>query len=75
MAAKERGVDLTNRDAVKRFLAEYNSQVSQHGQYEPVEDSFAPVSAPIVNERAKVGRNDPCPCSSGKKFKKCCGRQ
>ena len=22
----------------------------------------------------KVGRNDPCPCGSGKKFKKCCGR-
>ncbi len=25
------------------------------------------------NESAKVGRNDPCPCGSGKKFKKCCG--
>ncbi len=25
-------------------------------------------------EGAKVGRNDPCPCGSGKKFKKCCGR-
>ncbi|MFH1969711.1 MAG: SEC-C metal-binding domain-containing protein, partial [Verrucomicrobiota bacterium] len=25
-------------------------------------------------EGAKVGRNDPCPCKSGKKFKKCCGR-
>jgi preprotein translocase subunit SecA len=23
----------------------------------------------------KVGRNDPCPCGSGKKYKKCCGRQ
>ncbi len=22
----------------------------------------------------KVGRNDPCPCGSGKKFKNCCGR-
>jgi len=27
-----------------------------------------------VNEGAQVGRNDPCPCGSGKKFKKCCGR-
>lgn len=27
----------------------------------------------IVNE-VKVGRNDPCPCGSGKKYKKCCGR-
>jgi uncharacterized protein len=23
--------------------------------------------------RTKVGRNEPCPCGSGKKFKKCCG--
>jgi len=29
---------------------------------------------PIVREAPRVGRNDPCPCGSGKKFKKCCGR-
>ncbi|HMK44920.1 MAG TPA: YchJ family protein [Dissulfurispiraceae bacterium] len=28
---------------------------------------------PFVREEPKVGRNDPCPCSSGKKYKKCCG--
>ena len=28
---------------------------------------------PEKNPNAKVGRNDPCPCGSGKKFKKCCG--
>ena len=28
----------------------------------------------VVNE-VKVGRNDPCPCGSGKKYKKCCGTQ
>jgi preprotein translocase subunit SecA len=27
----------------------------------------------VVNTSAKVGRNDPCPCGSGKKYKKCCG--
>ena len=27
----------------------------------------------VVNEGPKVGRNDPCPCGSGKKYKKCCG--
>jgi len=27
----------------------------------------------IVRETPKVGRNDPCPCGSGKKYKKCCG--
>ncbi|TSJ91646.1 hypothetical protein FG002_001700 [Chitinimonas sp. BJB300] len=29
--------------------------------------------APIKREAPKVGRNDPCPCGSGKKYKKCCG--
>jgi hypothetical protein len=28
---------------------------------------------PVVREEPKVGRNDPCPCGSGKKFKRCCG--
>ncbi len=28
---------------------------------------------PVRNKGAKVGRNDPCPCGSGKKYKKCCG--
>jgi SWIM/SEC-C metal-binding protein len=26
-----------------------------------------------VTAEAKVGRNDPCPCGSGRKYKKCCG--
>lgn len=29
---------------------------------------------PVVNQSDKVGRNDPCPCGSGKKYKKCCGK-
>ena len=29
---------------------------------------------PVRNKTAKVGRNDPCPCGSGKKYKHCCGR-
>ena len=28
----------------------------------------------VVNKEAKVGRNDPCPCGSGKKYKKFCGK-
>ncbi len=27
----------------------------------------------VVHEGGKVGRNDPCPCGSGRKYKKCCG--
>ena len=33
-----------------------------------------PARQPIKRSQAKVGRNDPCPCGSGKKFKKCCGK-
>jgi len=32
-----------------------------------------PGGAPVRRESPKVGRNDPCPCGSGKKYKKCCG--
>ena len=31
-------------------------------------------TAPIKRDRPKVGRNDPCPCGSGKKYKKCHGK-
>ena len=30
---------------------------------------------PVIAESAKVKRNGPCTCGSGKKFKKCCGRK
>lgn len=32
------------------------------------------VQQTIVNDGPKVGRNDPCPCGSGKKYKNCCGK-
>jgi uncharacterized protein DUF1186/SEC-C motif-containing protein len=43
-----------------------------------IEDDDQPVRSwqpqtPAVNPHKGVGRNDPCPCGSGKKFKKCCG--
>jgi curved DNA-binding protein CbpA len=40
---------------------------------EDEEDSEAPPSGPIRRAQPKVGRNDPCPCGSGKKYKHCCG--
>ncbi len=48
-----------------------NEQYEQSGP-EPGEPSKA--VDPIVNKNPKVGRNDPCPCGSGKKYKKCCGK-
>jgi preprotein translocase subunit SecA len=45
----------------------------------PADDSTPQGSAPekpepIRRDEPKVGRNDPCPCGSGKKYKKCCGK-
>jgi uncharacterized protein YchJ len=34
---------------------------------------YLDATEPIKKENEKVGRNDPCPCGSGKKYKKCCG--
>ena len=31
------------------------------------------IATPVVRDTPKVGRNEPCPCGSGKKYKKCCG--
>ncbi len=39
-----------------------------------VKDKEAPVVSTVKRDKPKVGRNDPCPCGSGKKYKKCCGR-
>jgi preprotein translocase subunit SecA len=36
-------------------------------------DSAGAKKQPVLNAASKVGRNDPCPCGSGKKYKKCCG--
>lgn len=35
--------------------------------------AFEEVRKPFVREGPRIGRNDPCPCGSGRKFKKCCG--
>ncbi|MBM3892238.1 MAG: hypothetical protein FJ388_24240, partial [Verrucomicrobia bacterium] len=38
-----------------------------------VEEAIASAARPVRRESRKVGRNEPCPCGSGKKFKHCCG--
>ncbi len=41
---------------------------------EPEPDAAAPRPQPVVRETPKVGRNAPCPCGSGKKYKHCHGQ-
>ncbi len=42
----------------------------REGEYDDIEDEEE--QQPYVREHTKVGRNSPCPCGSGKKYKKCC---
>lgn len=68
---------------VVEFVANYRLQGTDHAHHEVA--SFEKVDGrwyfmdgqvagqePYRREAPKVGRNDPCPCGSGKKFKKCC---
>ncbi len=38
------------------------------------ETPLPPPVQPIHKDEKEIGRNDPCPCGSGKKYKKCCGK-
>ena len=56
----------TEKDTERQQQAEITSQSGGDGS-----DKQRPVKK---KESEKVGRNDPCPCGSGLKYKKCCGR-
>ena len=36
------------------------------------QNQMPPKTRPIVRDHKKIGRNEPCPCGSGKKYKNCC---
>ena len=72
-------------EAGARARSVWNVSQTAHdevGQFEMAERQRADAQAPqgevkvkqIRLEQPKVGRNDPCPCGSGKKYKKCCGK-
>ncbi len=46
---------------------------ADHGRREAADSKPVEVVEAIKRSGPKIGRNDPCPCGSGKKFKKCCG--
>jgi len=58
-------------DAMARMPAEEST-----GPIMDLPPPEAPLPQPVqtVRREPKVGRNDPCPCGSGKKYKKCCGK-
>lgn len=67
------------------FIAKFsqnNEKVRHHevASFEKIDgkwifmDGIVPKPKQVKRETPKVGRNEPCPCNSGKKYKKCCGR-
>ncbi len=52
---------------------ERSTFVKENGEWRFQDGDFVQ-EQPIEREEPKIGRNDPCPCGSGKKYKKCCGR-
>jgi len=57
------GVDMNSASAMRKW-AKANQKRIREQEYGTVK--------PIVKDK-EPGRNDPCPCGSGKKYKKCCG--
>ena len=62
--------DIDFKDKIKNIYALYTNEASDL-EDEWMDDYFTPQSPITVT---KTGRNDPCPCGSGKKYKKCCGK-
>jgi preprotein translocase subunit SecA len=65
-------VSLTKQPARKRVPAA--RMVTGRGDDTSKQAQSAQPEQPVKVGGKKVGRNDPCPCGSGKKYKYCCGR-
>jgi preprotein translocase subunit SecA len=61
--------DLDREALEKKKRQQADMRLSRGGQ-----DASGSQQQPMKREGEKIGRNDPCPCGSGKKYKKCCGR-
>jgi len=60
--------------AASAYEAQRRAALDATQQAQMAEEGESAVQT-IVRAQPKVGRNDPCPCGSGKKYKKCCGRR
>ncbi|MFH1755359.1 MAG: preprotein translocase subunit SecA [Candidatus Latescibacterota bacterium] len=74
-AGKRRTQNLSQAQAVHKDAAAYDAQSPGRGSTEATSGVLKDPtpSRPVIRQDMKVGRNDPCPCGSGKKHKKCCG--
>ena len=68
-------IDAIREDTVKMLMTVRVKAAPQREQVAvPVEASGDGSVSATVTKKKKVGRNDPCPCGSGKKYKHCCGK-
>lgn len=68
---------IKNGEKIKKTIAENIKNFSKLLPTKKSTEKSIPVqikTKPVISEKSSVGRNDPCPCGSGKKYKKCCGR-
>ena len=76
METREAGVDAMNKDRVTEFLTRQLTEAVEAVEHlpEPSAPARREPPIPIVEHPSKPARNAPCPCGSGKKYKKCHGR-
>lgn len=65
-----RGIQMSRPDVLSGLAAEGGANLAPPAQRPEIQIP----KTPQRREMPKVGRNDPCPCGSGKKFKSCCGK-
>ncbi len=61
-------------DMFDEMIAAIQRDTVFHALKMEVQKKVAPAPIPAGDGKKKIGRNDPCPCGSGKKYKNCCGR-
>lgn len=61
-------------EAAREKLAFEHAEAAAMGDESAQRDQSGDAAAPFVREERKVGRNEPCPCGSGKKYKSCHGK-
>ncbi len=67
-------IDQQRREHEPQNLQFTHADASLVSSSEPSPNSGAVVAMPVTRQEAKIGRNDACPCGSGKKYKTCHGR-
>ncbi len=68
-----RGHDLSDSEVEKNKKAITRNVQEIHAHWLARREDFVPpAKTPVRRSEPRVGRNDPCPCGSGKKYKKCC---